>query len=92
MADLKNRILKSFLSFKCLRKVESVTELLFEDKAHTEPNTPSQRQEKKYPGDTANIHCAADTHTYHTLIHYQRGKNTERLTCTNNTHTHSPLQ
>lgn len=33
-----------------------------------------------------------DTHTYHTLIHYQRGKNTERLTCTNNTHTHSPLQ
>lgn len=44
---------------------------------------------KKYPGDTANIHCAADTHTYHTLIHYQRGKNTERLTCTNNTHTHT---
>lgn len=33
-------------------------------------------RKKKYPGDTANIHCAADTHTYHTLIHYQRGKNT----------------
>lgn len=77
LADLKNRILKSFLSFKCLRKVESVTELLFEDKAHTEPNTPSQRQEK----NTQAIQQTSTVLQIHTRITHSfttKGEKTQR--------------
>lgn len=78
MADLKNRILKSFLSFKCLRKVESVTALLFEDKAHTEPNTPLQRQEKKNTQAIQQTSTVLQIHTRITHSFTTKGEKTQR--------------
>lgn len=89
MADLKNRILKSFLSFKCLRK-ESVTELPFEDKAHTEPNTPSQRQEKKIPRRySKHPLCCRYTHVSHTHSLPKGKKHREANMYKQHTHTQS---